>query len=381
MATQLEYALMAGAAYRSTRDPINRIPTPENLGWVPIRYETQSSGFEAISFQRGNEIVISFAGTGQWVDAYADIGLVLGATPEQLKQAALYYEQIKAAYPPGTQISFTGHSLGGGLAALMGVFFNKLAFTFDQLPVRSAASISNRDTLISYLASQGYTDSDLNSFTSDIGFPDGVPPGIRGEDKIAGLYVEGEVASYIPFYNRIGANGPLPNGNSADQLLSVDLHAQALLVAFEQYDPFRGVTFKLPNMLRLIFDSALYDNPTSSSDRNFIEHLVRHQAGVSGSDSGTPIDPDDMLIHFTNDMQDIVTAGGKDQDQYPYINLNKALIAFGLKAYYEQVTAFTQEAFQNIGGGVRFDRAIIAGDLAALKGYQQYFHAYLSNRL
>ncbi len=384
MATQLEYALMAGAAYRSTRDPNNRIPSPENLGWTPIRYETQSSGFEAIAFQRGNEIVISFAGTGQWVDATADIALVLGAAPEQLKQAALYYEQIKTnPLYAGAQISFTGHSLGGGLAALMGVFFNKLAFTFDQLPVRSAASMTVRDSIASYLLENGgIVDPDLASFTSDIDPPDGVPPGIRGEDKVAGLYVEGEAASYILGFNRIGAQGPLPNGNSGltDVFLKDDLHAQALLTAFEQHDPFRGVTIKLPNMLRLIFDSALYDNPTSSDKRNLLDHLVRHQAGVYGSDSGTPIAPDDMLKHFTNDMQDIVQAGVIRQNEYQYINLNKALIAFGLQAYYEQENAFTQEAFQNIGGGVRFDRGMIPGDLAALKGYQQYFHAYLSNR-
>ena len=313
----------------------------------------------------------------------ADLALVLGSSALQLKQVALYYEQIKSnPLYANAQISFTGHSLGGGLAALMGVFFSKLAFTFDQLPVRSAASMSVRDSIASYLATFGITDADLTSFTSDIGFPDGVPPGIRGEDKISGLYVEGEAASYILGFNRIGAQGPLPNGNSGltDFFLKDDLHAQALLVAFEQYNPFRAVTEKLPNMLRLVFDSALYDNPTSGSARNFLEHLVRHQAGVYGSDSGTPIAPDNMLIHFTNDMQDIVKAGVINQNDYRYLRLNQALIAFAIQGYYQQENAFTKEVLDNIGGGVRFDRGMIPGTLTELKGYDQYFHAYLSNR-
>lgn len=254
MATQIEYALMAGRAYQSTRDQVNWFPVPQ--GWYePIdERRVLSSGFEAGYFQRGNEIVISFAGIGQLADWTANIELALGLAAEQLKQTALYYEQVKAANPTA-QITFTGHSLGGGLAALMGVFFNKLAMTFDPAPFRSTASMSVRDSIASYLSvNGGITDADLASFTSDIGFPDGVPPGIRGEDKVVGLSVEGEVLSGIPLFNRIGAQFTLPNG-TPDQS-GIDLHAQALLTAFEQDDRFRAVSFKLPNMIRLIFDNV-----------------------------------------------------------------------------------------------------------------------------
>ena len=353
MATQLEYALMAGAAYASTRGSVNEIPAPQ--GWTEIAHPVNdASGFEAAIFQRGTEIVISFAGTGPGLwngDWSTNVLSALGAVTEQLKQAALYYEQIKATNPPGTTlISFTGHSLGGGLAALMGVFFNKLAMTFDQAPFRNAANTTVRDSLASYLATFGITDTDLAGFTNTTF--------VSRENNVAGLYVEDEALTYVPF-SRIGAQGPLPNGNSAFALLTGmagDLHSQALLTAFEQYDPFRAVSLKLPNMIKLIFDSKIYKFSTSvenTKDINFIEHLVRHQALDSGPGA-------DMLKHFTNDMQDIVKAGGKAQDQYN--NLNKALIAFGIQAYYEQVNAFTKEAFESFGGGVRFDRAMIAGD-------------------
>jgi hypothetical protein len=72
MATQfdIDCALMAGASYYDTRKDINRFPIPD--GWAKItnpdsHFSDSSSGFEAVSFQRGTganaEIVISFAGT------------------------------------------------------------------------------------------------------------------------------------------------------------------------------------------------------------------------------------------------------------------------------------------------------------------------------
>jgi hypothetical protein len=66
MATPLDYALMAGSAYIVSRAEINRIPAPS--GWAKVMnpdsyVETPSTGFEAISYQKGSEIVISYAGT------------------------------------------------------------------------------------------------------------------------------------------------------------------------------------------------------------------------------------------------------------------------------------------------------------------------------
>jgi len=149
MITQFEIdrALMAGAAYLSTRPEINRFPVPQ--GWterIENRASNENSGFEARAFQKGNEIVISFAGTNPnesllGPDHTADYLLATGVGSVQLEQAAEYYLQVKAASPTAT-ITFTGHSLGGGLAALMGVFFGKQAVTFDQAPFANSAERS-----------------------------------------------------------------------------------------------------------------------------------------------------------------------------------------------------------------------------------------------
>lgn len=46
---QIDCALMAGAAYISTRNVINQIPVPPS--WTSGNYRSLPDGFEAVSFQ------------------------------------------------------------------------------------------------------------------------------------------------------------------------------------------------------------------------------------------------------------------------------------------------------------------------------------------
>jgi hypothetical protein len=129
----IDYALMAGSAYRTTRDQINWIPAPS--GWTPFFpvpddstaavFPVGTTGFEAISFKRGNEIVISFAGTDpnnsgllNSPDGRTNSALANGKWSDQLLQAAKYYLDVKTANPDAV-ITFTGHSLGGASAYLL----------------------------------------------------------------------------------------------------------------------------------------------------------------------------------------------------------------------------------------------------------------------
>jgi len=90
-----EYAIMAGRAYISTRGKVNRFPVP--TGWSQFNPKKENSGFEAVSFRKGDEIVISFAGTGSIFnkDWLANFGLTLGNCVQQLRDAAAYYMDIK----------------------------------------------------------------------------------------------------------------------------------------------------------------------------------------------------------------------------------------------------------------------------------------------
>jgi hypothetical protein len=98
MATNFEIdcALMAGAAYVSNRPDKNAFPAPDDWLETLLPYAINpASGFEAVSFIKGNDVVISFAGTdnkdifGDWM---TDVALGLfGNFDMQLLDAAKYY--------------------------------------------------------------------------------------------------------------------------------------------------------------------------------------------------------------------------------------------------------------------------------------------------
>lgn len=114
MTTTLDYALLVGAAYYSTRAEVNRIPIPDEWNEVvEERVADTQTGFEARTFQKGPEIVISFAGTydKSAVDKLADVNLAQGVIHEQLLQAAKYYLNVKVANL-GVTVTVARHSLG-----------------------------------------------------------------------------------------------------------------------------------------------------------------------------------------------------------------------------------------------------------------------------
>jgi Ca2+-binding RTX toxin-like protein len=415
MTTNLEYALMAGVSYRSTRPELNRFPIPFSFGWSEIlgSYRNiDSSGFEAVSFTNGTEIVISYTGTGTAIDWITNIALGVGFAADQLKQAAAYYAQIRAANPTAT-ITFTGHSLGGGLAALMGVFFNERAETFDPAPFRASANNDMRNTIRAYLSSvvvnaaTGATllsptlAAALDSFHSDLpanGSGPSSEPGIRGESNVSILRVQGEAISeslVLKPFSAIGVAAPNLQHGGVGNTSSIDLHSQALLSAFLQSDKtattnattnvkesFSQVSLKLTDLLKLIFDKNLYYNDPSNKinpQRNFLENLVRHEAGVQGS-----IPADAMLTRFTSDLWKLAQDGGLTLTE---ANLGKALMAFAMQAYYENTgfTVNTKQLFTDVTGGIQFDSADVfdSTDVAAsidkAKGFSAYFLPFINN--
>ena len=74
MATNLEYAQLATHVY--SRSPENQ--TPLTGGWTQIAGQADDTwGFSAGAYRRGDEIVISFAGTNEEMDWSSNIPAAL----------------------------------------------------------------------------------------------------------------------------------------------------------------------------------------------------------------------------------------------------------------------------------------------------------------
>ena len=399
MTTTTEYALMAGHVYRTTRDEINWLPAPQ--GWTPyfpVPDPTTAtgfpvtSGFEAIAFQRGSEIVVSYAGTYDkdlGGDQLANAGLATGVGSAQLLQAVEYYLQVKAANP-GATITLTGHSLGGGLAALVGVFFGVPAQTFDQAPFAKTAWLKAPDVM-AYLSSQKDASGNrlyssdalapLASYIEQKSALGAAPTFIPNAALISNINVQGEFLSSAPWtvYDRIGTTTQTIT-DSAPGVSGFNLHAQALLTAYLQSDltapsgqALNEVTATLPQLLGMIFDSQLYSFRTDdASNRNFLDHLVRHEAGGIG---GIAPGGDAMLTHFAADLNKLGTnlAGLNTAAQ-------NALIAQGIEWYYWQGSDYAgQEFFANgsQAGLLQYTTAQGAGLDAAQNKAASYVKAWL----
>lgn len=171
MASDLEYAALAAHVYNDQRgggvdSQVNVISVPEDwtraeqLGFNSGEY-LNANPFSATAGAYVNEatgeIVIAYKGTDfllessrVWhtaADLAADVGLATNLGRLGILQqlhAALYYLAVKDwavenGYDP-SKISFTGHSLGGGLAANMAVWFEREAVTFAAGPFKTSAT-------------------------------------------------------------------------------------------------------------------------------------------------------------------------------------------------------------------------------------------------
>jgi Lipase (class 3) len=133
MPTPLQFMQFSLGVYDASLK--NKIGDP--AGWTLTNWQPdKASGFSAGCYVigGGSEIVISYTGTNDAADK-VNWAIGLGLPLQQVYDAVDYYFACKAAHPTAN-ITFTGHSLGGGLASMMAVFFDKQATVLTKRPFK-----------------------------------------------------------------------------------------------------------------------------------------------------------------------------------------------------------------------------------------------------
>lgn len=140
MANCLDYAKIAYAAYYRDKNQYYEDP-PGHLvdNWMVQKWETGTvfgDGFQGGIWQKDNDVVVGCCGTnpgqlGKFVqDLVADLKIGLRVLPSQCSSAR---QMVKAAkrIANGRKVSVAGHSLGGGLAQVVGLWEEVPFVTFN----------------------------------------------------------------------------------------------------------------------------------------------------------------------------------------------------------------------------------------------------------
>ncbi|HOW32325.1 MAG TPA: hypothetical protein PLP88_12245, partial [Bacteroidales bacterium] len=367
MPTQLEYMQLATRVYAASDNNTIDLPAGWNeVDWLP----DQGSGFSAGVYVSGTEIVIAYAGTNESMD-YLSYVAAAGLPATQVFAAMSYYLTFRDAYP-SYNISFTGHSLGGGLASLMAVFFDKQATVFDEMPTQlSALDPMVYTTALLSMTAAGYYDENFDSYVRSAG-----SLALTRESKVTQYYINDEFLNTlrISANTLVGSDNPLPMGKSTASIW--EKHSMALMLAWWASPAFRTAVQTLPNLVTQLADENLYAASRNAAKEDLLLKLIRHQFGTTDG-----IVPDAMLTRFGEDMKKIAQSGGLTMNE----NIAKALTAFAMQMYYENPAAADPEKYMvlfdeyGVSGGIHFNRKDVADEYINVNAKaRHYFENYLS---
>ena len=146
------YAYMSELAYKDDLNGIQRdvsatqlydslppgweILTTSQQGVVGVSYNHDDYFAMVFRHEQSKQIVIAHRGTKKAGALRADGELVRGDFPKQFTKAAAPFTEKVVTHNPGYEISHTGHSLGGSLAALCAYLFCSSAVIFEPFGIK-----------------------------------------------------------------------------------------------------------------------------------------------------------------------------------------------------------------------------------------------------
>lgn len=144
------HEVLKQAAIYSYHKPGNYPPA----GYRVIDFnENKNTGFYADVLSNGNDIIIAYRGTESGQDIRNDVAMAKSKIPAQAIDAIRIYDKVKREHP-NTNITVTGHSLGGSLAEIVSGIRGTLAVTFNAYGIRDMFRNKNalkEDNVVNYV--------------------------------------------------------------------------------------------------------------------------------------------------------------------------------------------------------------------------------------
>lgn len=361
----LEYALLAANVYGNSsavRSEINTVkPTSD---WYAINKLANSDGFMASAYRKGNEIVISFSGTTSenawdWVTGNIPAGLGDHLAP-QIADAAFYYLLIKETYP-NDSITFTGHSLGGGLASVMGAYFDVKTVVFDEAPfVRSIESLAVAAELFALLSVSRFNIPD--SFVNYVLSIDATIPK-RRIANVTEYLTAGEILEYGATYKARPLSQRFEYATSPEKVgpwkelsavaWATEMHSMTLLSSMMSSNDFYTMVQKYPEVLPEIMSGIYSAVELTSNTPALFELLLNSQT------SGKP-----ALDFLASNILQLKRLGQLRPDLSTHFSASiAALTQFVLAGEYQDIT---QNPTADLVKYLRHEKGYVTADLNLL---------------
>ncbi|MFZ5722750.1 MAG: VCBS domain-containing protein [Pseudomonadota bacterium] len=323
------YATFSFGSYNP--EDANRIPDP--AGWSRIaalssigegiggRDVNSFFGFGASVYESGvGEVVIAYRGTELGFpsgvqDVAADVLLGLGiGIPQVYGAVDLFIDVAKTTNAPVGSISFTGHSLGGGLAAIMAILLDADATVFAPAPFEvTVFSPVTLETISGKLiaALEGMRSSDpgydtltyakdrLDEFIGG-GYPLDTTLYRARQENVEAHIVRGEFLSNEGPVDFLSRQIVLENKTNwlevGDQEIGgMTLHSMALHAACLLSREFVQACNATPEFLSVVFDGKYYPTNDKKDGQTFLALMVKSQLGATAYGSQSASGPLDRL--------------------------------------------------------------------------------------